>query len=196
MAERSARVERETRETKVRASVRIDGQGNFEGGTGVGFFDHMLEIFARHAGFDVSLTAEGDLRVDAHHTVEDVGIVLGEALSRALGEKRSIVRFGTAGVPLDEALSVCHLDISGRGGFYLHGAFPPRKAGDFDADLAADFFRSFAGKAGVTIHLRLLAGDNPHHLVETAFKSVAVALRQAVAVNPRIVGVPSTKGVL
>lgn len=196
MPERSARIERSTKETKVQLSLRIEGIGSFEGGTGVGFFDHMLELLARHSGFDIGLTAKGDLQIDPHHTIEDVGIVLGEALARALGEKRSIARFATAGVPLDEALSVATIDLSGRGGFYLHGAFPQRRTGEFDADLAADFFRSFAQNGAFTLHLQLVSGENPHHIVETAFKAVAVALRMAVAIDTRIVGIPSTKGVL
>lgn len=196
MPDRNARIERATKETQILLSLRLDASGVFDGGTKIGFFDHMLDLLARHSGFDVTLQAKGDLQIDHHHTVEDVGIVLGEALARALGDKRSVRRFATIGAPLDEALSIATIDLSGRGGFFLHGIFPARKTGDFDCDLANDFFRSFAANGGFTLHLQLVSGENPHHIVETAFKAVALALRDAVAIDNRIVGIPSTKGVL
>ena len=196
MPDRSARIERTTKETKILLSLRLDGAGVFEGGTGVGFFDHMLDLLTRHAGFDVSMTAKGDLQIDHHHTVEDVGIVIGQALERSLGDKRSIRRFATIGAPLDDVLSIATIDLSGRGGFFLHGTFPPRKTGDFDCDLAADFFRAFAQNGAFTLHLQLVSGDNPHHIVETAFKAVALSLRDACGLDSRISGIPSTKGVL
>jgi imidazoleglycerol-phosphate dehydratase len=196
MAERIGRVERKTRETEITATVRLDGRGDVTAETGIGFFDHMLDILGRHSLTDLIVKAKGDTHVDDHHTVEDVGIIIGQALLQALGDKRSIRRFGSAAVPLDEALTRVDLDISGRGGFFLHGTFPREKTGTFDAYLAEDFFRAFASQAGITLHMQLFSGGNPHHVVESAFKSLAVALRDSVTIDSRILGVPSTKGVL
>jgi imidazoleglycerol-phosphate dehydratase len=196
MAERIGRVERKTRETEITATVRLDGRGDVTAETGIGFFDHMLDILGRHSLIDLIVKAKGDTHVDDHHTVEDVGIILGQALLQALGDKRSIRRFGSAAVPLDEALTRVDLDISGRGGFFLHGVFPREKTGTFDAYLGEDFFRAFAAQSGITLHMHLFSGGNPHHVVESAFKSLAVALRDSVTIDSRILGVPSTKGVL
>lgn len=196
MVDRIGRVERRTKETEITATVRLDGRGETTIETGIGFFDHMLDILGRHALLDLIVKAKGDTRIDDHHTVEDVGIIIGQALLQALGDKRSIRRFGSAGVPLDESLTRVDLDLSGRGGFFLHGEFPRERTGTFDAFLADDFFRAFAMNAGITLHMQLVSGTNPHHVIETAFKALAVALRDALAVDSRIVGVPSTKGVL
>lgn len=196
MADRIGRVERKTRETEISATVRLDGRGEVTAETGIGFFDHMLHALGRHGLMDLIVKAKGDTHIDDHHTVEDVGIIIGQALAKALGDKRSIRRFASASVPLDEALARVDIDISGRGGFYLKGAFPREKTGTFDCYLADDFFRALANNAGITMHMELSLGSNPHHIVESAFKSVAVALRDAVFIDPRISGVPSTKGVL
>lgn len=196
MAERIGRVERRTKETEISATVRLDGRGEVSVETGIGFFDHMLQQLGRHGLMDLLVKAKGDTHIDDHHTVEDVGIILGQALLQALGDKRSIRRFASAAVPLDEAICRVDLDISGRGGFYLRGSFPREKTGTFDCYLAHDFFEAFATNAGITMHMELVAGDNPHHVVESAFKSVAVALRDATYLDNRVVGVPSTKGVL
>ncbi len=196
MAERIGRVDRRTRETEISATIRLDGRGEVSVETGIGFFDHMLQQLGRHGLMDLLVKAKGDTHIDDHHTVEDVGIILGQALLQALGDKRSIRRFSSAAVPLDEALCRVDLDISGRGGFFLKGAFPREKTGSFDCFLAGDFFSAFATNAGVTMHMELVGGTNPHHVVESAFKSVAVALRDATQIDSRIVGVPSTKGVL
>ncbi len=196
MADRIGRVERKTRETDISATVRLDGRGEVTAETGIGFFDHMLGELGRHSLIDLIVKAKGDTHIDDHHTVEDVGIILGQALLKALGDKRSIRRFASASVPLDEALTRVDIDISGRGGLYLRGAFPREKTGSFDCYLAEDFFRAFASQAGITMHMDLTGGTNPHHVVESSFKSVAVALREATFIDPRISGVPSTKGVL
>ena len=165
--------------------------------TGVPFFDHMLDAFGRHGLFDLTVRAQGDVDVDAHHTVEDTGIVLGRALAEALGEKAGIERFGSAFVPMDEALVLAALDISGRGQLHWDVEAPFGMVGDFDTQLAREFFIALAANAGITLHIRQLAGDNVHHIFEAAFKAAGRALRQAVAVDPALGGaVPSTKGVL
>ena len=196
---RTSRRERRTKETEIEVKLDLDGSGEAEVGTGIGFFDHMLDALARHGGFDLSLRCKGDLHIDAHHTVEDVGIVLGAAFLEALGDKRGIVRFADATVPLDEALVRAVVDISGRP--FLHfGVETPAgqpRIGDFDAALAAEFWRAFATEARVTMHIDLIRGDNAHHIVEAAFKSAARALRVATRIDPeRSAVVPSTKGVL
>lgn len=196
MPDRISRVERKTKETEISATVRLDGSGETTADTGIGFFDHMLGELGRHSQIDLIIKAKGDTKVDDHHTVEDVGILIGQALKQALGDKRSIRRFGSAAVPMDDALTRVHLDISGRGGFYLHGEFPREKTGTFDSYLAEDFFRSLTQHSGVTMHMELLYGTNPHHVVESAFKSVAAALHEAASIDSRIVGVPSTKGII
>ena len=196
---RTARRERKTKETEIRASVTLDGAGDARVATGIGFFDHMLEALARHGLFDVEVECSGDLHVDAHHTVEDVGIVLGGCFLDALGDKRGIVRFADATVPLDEALVRAVVDVSGRP--YLHFDVPlpceQMRIGEFDASLSAEFWRAFATEARITLHLDGIRGDNAHHVVEATFKAAARALGAAVRIDPRRAGVvPSTKGAL
>jgi len=196
---RAAERSRKTRETEISLRIDLDGSGEAEVSTGIGFFDHMLEALARHGMFDLRVTCSGDLHIDAHHTVEDVGIVLGGAFLEALGEKRGIVRFADATVPLDEALVRAVVDVSGRP--FVHFAVPtppdqPR-IGEFDAALSTEFWRAFAMEARLTLHLDSLRGDNAHHLVEATFKAAARALDAATRIDPRRAeSVPSTKGVL
>jgi imidazoleglycerol-phosphate dehydratase len=189
--------QRRTGETDVRVRVDLDGSGKAEAKTGVGFFDHMLTALARHALFDLEVSAAGDLHVDGHHTVEDVGIVLGQALAQALGERRGIRRYGEATVPLDDALARAVVDVSGRP-FLAYHAEPPtwQMLGDYDVALTPEFFRGLATHGGLTVHVDLLRGQNAHHVVEAVFKAVARALGAAVMLDPRVTGVPSTKGVL
>jgi len=193
---RSATIDRETRETQITATLDLDGGGKTAVETGVPFFDHMLDAFGRHGLFDLSVTAKGDLEIDAHHTVEDVGIVLGQAIAQALGDKRGITRFGSSALPMDEALVLAAVDISGRGALYYDVSLPIEIIGTFDTTLAKEFLTALATNAGVTLHVRSLAGDNAHHIIEAAFKAVARALAAAVAIDPRVSGVPSTKGAL
>lgn len=194
---RRAEISRSTTETRISARLDLDGAGRAEIATGVGFLDHMLTALARHGMLDITLTAEGDLHVDAHHTVEDTGIVLGQALARALGDKRGIARYGHALVPMDEALAEAALDISGRPFLAWSVPFPTEKVGGLDTELFAEWFRAFATHAGITLHVTLKAGANSHHIAEACFKALARALRAAVAHDPRAAGaIPSTKGVL
>lgn len=188
---------RETKETKVSVRVDLDGTGRSSVQSGIGFFDHMLEALARHALYDLDVIAAGDLHVDAHHTVEDIGIVLGQALSRALGERGGIRRYGAATVPLDDALARVVVDVSGRPYLAFH-ADPPtwQKVGDYDVALTPEFFRAFATHGGLTLHVDLLRGQNAHHVVEAVFKATARALGEATSTDPRVRGVPSTKGTL
>ncbi len=197
---RSARVERDTTESKVRVELDLDGSGRAEISTGVGFYDHMLESFARHALFDLTVSAGGDVEVDAHHTVEDVAIVLGQALRRALGDKTGVRRFGSALVPLDETLVQCAVDVSGRP-YCVHTGEAAGQAyvligGDYVGSLTRHVFETLAATAGIALHVRVLSGRDPHHVVEAQFKAVARALRDAVELDPREHGVPSTKGSL
>lgn len=193
---RSASVTRTTKETDITLALDLDGSGRVTVSTGVPFFDHMLDAFGRHGTFDIEITATGDLEVDAHHTVEDVGIVLGQALAEALGDKAGIRRFGDAAVPMDEALVLAAVDISGRGGLVYEVDLPIEIIGTFDTTLAKEFLLAFATNAGLTLHVHSLAGENSHHIIEAAFKAVARALRTAVEIDPRVTGVPSTKGSL
>lgn len=193
---RRADVERKTRETEIRLSLDLDGTGRCEVSTGVGFFDHMLTHVAVHGLADLAVQAQGDLDVDGHHTVEDVGIALGQALDRALGERRGIARFGEATVPMDEALAQVVLDLSGRPHLSYEDGLAPVKVGEFDAELAREFFEAFARTAGATVHVRLLAGRNAHHVLEAVFKAFGRALSAATRLDPRRAGVPSTKGSL
>ncbi len=193
---RLSEVERVTAETRVRVRLDLDGKGDFQGATGVGFFDHMLQLWARHALFDLVVEATGDLHVDPHHTVEDVGICLGEALRKALGSKEGIARYGSVLLPMDETLVMVALDISGRPYLAYDVEVEGWAVGDFPLELVPEFFRAFVNNAGLTLHLRLLSGRNCHHIVEALFKGCARALRQAVDLSPRESGVPSTKGVL
>jgi imidazoleglycerol-phosphate dehydratase len=197
MTSRSAQVVRETRETRIRVDIDLDRPGSSRIGTGIGFFDHMLEQIARHGAFDLTIEADGDLHIDAHHTVEDVGITLGQAVAKAVGDKRGIRRFGHAYVPLDEALSRVVIDFSGRPGLVWHVPFTRAMIGEFDVDLVHEFFQGFVNHAQVTLHVDNLRGDNTHHQCETVFKAFARALRMSVQLDPDFAdAVPSTKGTL
>lgn len=197
MSERTARIARTTKETDIELSVDLDGTGTTDIDTGIGFFDHMLTAFGRHGLFDLSVRAEGDLEVDGHHTVEDIGIVVGQAFASALGDKRGIRRFGSIALPMDEALILAAVDISGRGQLFWEADVPAVMMGSFDATLAKEFFIAFAANAGVTLHIRELAGENTHHVIEGMFKAVARAMRQAVEADPRMGdALPTTKGTL
>lgn len=193
---RAAEVTRETKETKVRAALSLEGQGVISIKTPFGFLDHMLTALAKHGGFDLTLAAKGDIEIDAHHTVEDVGLVLGEALSRALGNKSGITRFGEARTPMDEALASAVIDISGRPLLVYDAQVPERKQWEFDCNLVKEFFQGLCAAAKITMHLKLEAGDNYHHSCEALFKAAGRALRMAVALDPRVKGVPSSKGTL
>ena len=194
---RRGTVERATRETSVAVDLELDGTGTTAISTGVGFFDHMLDQLGRHAGFDLEIKAVGDLQVDAHHTVEDTGIVLGQALAQALGDKRGVRRYGWALVPMEESLVQVALDLSGRPFLAFDVEVPAERIGNYDPDLTEEFFVALTRSAGITLHLRLLAGRNSHHIVEAVFKGVARALAAACEVDPRRAGeVPSTKGVI
>ena len=196
LSPRASTIQRRTRETDIAVSVDLDGSGVTDVATGVPFFDHMLDAFGRHGLLGLSVRADGDLEVDAHHTVEDVGIVLGQAIAQALGHKSGIVRFGSCVMPMDEALVVAAVDISGRGQLHYAVDLPIEVIGTFDTTLAKEFLVAFATNAGLTLHVRTLSGDNAHHIIEAVFKAVARALKDAVALDPRVSGVPSTKGSL
>ncbi|HEX7053007.1 MAG TPA: imidazoleglycerol-phosphate dehydratase HisB [Burkholderiales bacterium] len=194
---RKAEVVRNTRETQIRVALELDGRGAARLATGLPFLEHMLEQVARHGMLDLEIDAKGDLHIDAHHTVEDIGITLGQAFARALGDKGGVRRFGHAYVPLDEALSRVVIDLSGRPGLTYHVRFTRALIGEFDVDLVHEFFQGFVNHAGVTLHIDNLRGDNAHHQCETVFKAFARALRLAVEADPRAEGViPSTKGSL
>lgn len=195
-APRQAIVERRTKETRIRLALDLDGSGRSSISTGIGFFDHMLTALATHSRFDLDLECQGDLQVDAHHSVEDVGIVLGEGLRQALGDKQGIVRFGHAYVPLDEALSRCVVDLSGRPWLHYGVAFKAQKIGSLPSELIEDFFWALADHGRLNLHLDCLRGRNSHHIAETLFKASARALSMAVGKDPRVAGVPSTKGSL
>lgn len=194
---RTAEVSRSTKETEIRLVLGLDGSGRAAIRTGIGFFDHMLEALARHALLDLEIECTGDLKVDGHHTVEDIGIVLGQAIAKALGDRAGIRRYAEALVPLDEALVRAVVDVSGRP-FLSYQVDIPRwqMLGDYDVFLTPEFFRAVVLNAGLTVHLDLIRGENPHHIVEATFKAFARALEQATRLDPRVVGVPSTKGVL
>lgn len=192
---RTASVTRTTRETDITVELNLDGSGVVTAETGVPFFDHMLDAFGRHATFDLTVRATGDLEVDAHHTVEDVGIVIGSCIAQALGDLKGVTRFGSATIPMDEALVLAAVDISGRGQLHYEVELPIEIIGTFDTTLAKEFLVALATNAGMSLHVISLAGENSHHIIEAAFKAVARALREAVALDPRLVGVvPSTKG--
>ena len=195
-AERNGKVQRKTNETDIELTVNLDGSGASDISTGVGFFDHMLTHIAKHGLFDLTVRAKGDLHVDDHHTVEDVGIALGKAIDQALGDRSGIERFGHAIVPMDEALAGCAIDISGRGFSSCRLAMESERIGDFSTELVPEFFRALAHNAGITLHIDQINGSNSHHIVEAAFKAFARALRSAVARSERVQGIPSTKGVL
>jgi len=195
--QRRAEVVRHTNETKIRVALNLDGTGAATFATGIGFFDHMLDQIARHALIDLEIEAQGDLHIDGHHTVEDVGITLGQAMAKAVGDKKGLRRYGHAYVPLDEALSRVVIDFSGRPGLHMRVDFKSGMIGALDTQLVFEFFQGFSNHAGVTLHIDNLQGDNAHHQCETIFKAFARALRMALEIDPRAAGViPSTKGSL
>jgi len=197
MTQRQASVERNTLETQIQVSVNLDGSGECNLDTGVPFLEHMLDQVARHGLIDLKIKAKGDLHIDAHHTVEDIGITLGQAVAKAIGDKKGIVRYGHAYVPLDEALSRVVIDFSGRPGMEYNVKFERSSIGDFDVDLFHEFFQGFINHANVTLHIDNFSGDNAHHIAETMFKAFGRAVRMAIALDPRMQGVmPSTKGTL
>ncbi|MDL2280376.1 imidazoleglycerol-phosphate dehydratase HisB [Selenomonadales bacterium OttesenSCG-928-I06] len=193
---RISSLERKTLETDIKLSINLDGTGVSSINTGVGFFDHMLTLFAKHGLFDLNLSCSGDLNVDFHHTVEDVGIVLGQAFKEALGDKNSIRRYGSSFVPMDEALAHSIVDLSGRPFLAFNSDLNIARTGDFDFELVEEFVRAFCVQAGITAHIRILEGKNTHHVIEAVFKSLTRALSEAVSINSRINGVMSTKGSL
>jgi len=193
---RTAEIDRTTGETDIHVSLTLDGDGSGERDTGVGFLDHMLDLLARHGRMDLTVHARGDLQTGAHHTVEDVGICIGQALDQALGDRAGIVRYGQATVPMDESRASCAIDISGRGLCAFEATLPPGAIGNFDHELAEEFFRALASNAKLTLHLTVETGTNAHHVIEAAFKALARALRTATALDPTEHGVPSTKGTL
>jgi imidazoleglycerol-phosphate dehydratase len=197
MANRTGEVVRETKETRIRVAVDLDGVGNSRVTTGVGFFDHMLESFARHGGFDLEVETKGDLHIDMHHTVEDTGIVLGQAINQALDGFKGIRRFGTAYIPMDETLTRCAIDLSNRPYLIWRVGFVRPKVGEMDTELFKEFHHAFAMNVGACVHLETLYGENSHHIAESGFKALARALRQAVEIDPKAGGLaPSTKGML
>lgn len=193
---RTATIVRETNETSITLSLNLDGNGESDVKTGVGFFDHMLELFARHGLFDLTIEADGDLQVDQHHTVEDVGICLGQAIREALGDKAGITRYGQMTLPMEETLATVALDLSGRMAFVFNAEFPTEKIGEFDSQLVKEFWNAVVSNALLNLHVVLHYGENGHHIAEAIFKAAARALRGAVAIDPRQSGVPSTKGKL
>jgi len=193
---RTATVERVTGETAVTVSLNLDGSGQTQVATGIGFFDHMLILLGKHGLFDLVIEAKGDLFVDGHQTVEDTGIVLGQALAKTLGDKSGIKRYGTSYVPMDEALAIVSLDISGRPYLVFDAVLPSERVGQFDSELAEEFFRALSIHAGLTLHVRLLSGKNTHHIIEAMFKALGRALNEATRQDDRIKGVMSTKGML
>jgi len=196
MPGRKAEVERKTKETQIQVSIDLDGTGESEISTGIGFFDHMLTALAKHGLFDLKVSAKGDLEIDPHHTVEDAGILIGRAIDKALGDKEGLARYGWAAVPMDEALILTSIDLSGRGLLCCDVDFAQEKIGALDTALVSEFFESVARNAGMTLHIRKLSGEDPHHTAEAVFKSFAKALQAATRVCERIQGVPSTKGIL
>jgi imidazoleglycerol-phosphate dehydratase len=196
MMSRVAEIDRRTAETDIHLTLSLDGAGQGERDTGVGFFDHMLDLLARHGRMALTVTATGDLKTGGHHTVEDVGICLGQALDQALGDRAGIFRYGEATVPMDESRAACAIDISGRGLLSFEANLPAGAIGDFDYELTEEFFRAVAANARITLHLTVETGTNAHHVIEAIFKSFARALRAATALDPTERGVPSTKGTL
>lgn len=194
---RTATVDRKTTETKVSCTVNLDGTGHFDVKTGVGFFDHMMEQLSRHSLIDITLKAEGDLHIDDHHTVEDSGIALGQAIAKALGDRKGIRRYGSCDLAMDETLSRCAIDVSGRAFLVFKANFPRDKIGTFDTELVREWFQAFAMNAGITLHLENAYGENAHHIAEASYKALARALRDAIEIDPRQKDrIPSTKGSL
>lgn len=196
MIQREAKILRESKETKIDISINLDGSGNYEGDTGIGFFDHMLCLFAKHGLLDLYIKAVGDLVVDSHHTIEDVGIVLGKAIKEALKGKEGIKRYGTSFVPMDETLATVSLDLSGRPYLVFEADFTVERIGSFDTEMVEEFFRAIATNGGITLHARVIYGKNNHHMVEALFKALGKALSEALTYDKRIKGVLSTKGSL
>ena len=197
MGDRTAKISRKTKETEIELELNLDGQGNVEVETGIPFFDHMLSMVGKHGLIDLSIKAKGDLEVDGHHTVEDVGICLGQALNQALGDKKGIRRYGSCLMPMDESLALVAIDISGRPYLVYDVDLPVEIIGSYDTALTVEFLQAFVNTSAMTIHVKVLAGRNAHHIVEAIFKGLARALGEAVEINPRIAGiVPSTKGML
>ncbi|HOJ11495.1 MAG TPA: imidazoleglycerol-phosphate dehydratase HisB [Clostridiales bacterium] len=194
--DRKAYIERKTNETNIKISINIDGEGKSSINTGIGFFDHMLDLFAKHGLFDLQIQAEGDLNVDCHHTVEDAGIVLGQAIKEALGDKKMIRRYGLSYVPMDEALAMVSLDLSGRPFLVYDGGFTSEKIGNLNTQMIEEFFRAAAFNSGITLHIKVLYGKNDHHKTEAIFKAFGRALDEATKQDERIKGVMSTKGIL
>jgi imidazoleglycerol-phosphate dehydratase len=193
---RSSDISRKTKETSIKVSLNLDGAGNATVKTGVGFFDHMLDLLVRHSLIDLTVEAEGDLHIDAHHTVEDVGIVIGQAIEKAVGDKKGIYRYGWATVPMDESLASVAIDLSGRPAFVYNVSYRGSMIGNFPVELVEEFFKSVATNAKMNLHINVPYGTNNHHIAEAIFKASAKALRQAVSIDPRNPGVPSTKGSL
>lgn len=193
---RESTIVRETKETSITVSIKLDGEGKSDVSTGVGFFDHMLDHLAKHGLFDIDVQAKGDLEIDSHHTVEDIGICLGQAFLNAVGEPVGLTRFGHAVLPMDEALAEVAIDFSGRPYFVYQAELPRTSVGEFDAELAEEFFRAFAMNARISLHVRLHYGSNVHHCIEVMFKTFAKSLSRSLAIDKRIQGVPSTKGKL
>lgn len=193
---REAKLKRDTFETQIELTINLDGDGTSSIETGVGFFDHMLTLFSKHGLFNLNIKAKGDLEVDSHHLVEDVGIVLGKCIKEALGDKSRINRYGTQYVPMDEALELVSLDISGRPFLVFEGELSTKKLGDFETEMVEEFFRAVAFNAGITLHIKSLYGKNTHHIIEGMFKAFGRALNEATCINPKFTGVMSTKGCL
>lgn len=194
--ERVAVVQRNTTETQIKLSISLDGTGIYKVQTGIGFFDHMLEGFARHGFFDLEVLADGDIGVDSHHTIEDTGIVLGTAIKEALGDKKGIKRYGSVILPMDESLILCAIDLSGRPYFVFDGEFTKERLGDMDTEMIKEFFYALSYTVGMNLHIKVLSGGNNHHIAEGMFKAFAKALDQAIQIDPRITDVLSTKGSL
>ncbi|MCL0107438.1 imidazoleglycerol-phosphate dehydratase HisB [Peptococcaceae bacterium] len=194
--QRIADVERNTLETQISLKINVDGSGVAEISTPIGFLNHMLTLWAKHGCFDLELNAKGDTEIDAHHTVEDIGICLGKALKKALGDKKGIVRFSHMILPMDEALVLVAVDFSGRGYLAFDAQFKSQKVGEFDTELVEEFFRALAVNGEITIHVKMLSGKNTHHIIEAMFKALGRAMRYAVAKDKKLIGIPSTKGVL
>jgi imidazoleglycerol-phosphate dehydratase len=194
---RKAKVERRTKETDIAVEINLDGSGKYSINTSIPFLDHMLSLMCKHGLFDTKLKAKGDIEIDYHHTVEDVGIVLGKAIKQALGDMKGISRYGQASVPMDEALAMVSIDVSGRPYLVYKVEFPKKsKLKDFDPDLIEDFLQAFVSNCGITLHTNVLYGRNTHHIIEAIFKAIGKALRQAITIDPRIKGLPTTKGKL
>ena len=196
MSERSAEIKRQTAETNIALQLNLDGKGQGKISSGIGFFDHMLNLLTAHGQLDLTLNCQGDLQVDGHHSVEDIGIALGDAFKQAIGDKKGICRYGTFYLPMDESLAFLTLDISGRPFLVYDGGEMAPQVGGFDTELTEEFLRAFAMHAGITLHVKILYGTNTHHKIEAIFKALGHALRQAVSFDPKVTGIPSTKGML